>query len=210
MYPNWGDYNPAMPWQEYVGYVGSFLMFSSFWMRTMINLRLAGMTGNVAMIIYSAAAGLYPILALQIVMFPVNILRLWQMRRLVLRVAQTAAGGFRPDALIPFMKKEKHRDGDVLFKAGDASDKMYWIRSGRVKLKELGASLESGDLFGEIGIVSPHNARTATAVCEGDTLLMSISRSQVRQIYLQEPEFGFFLMQLVTERLLHNLEAARS
>ncbi len=198
---------PAMGWQEYAGYVGSFLMFSTFWMKTMIPLRVAGITANAAMIVYAAAAGLYPILAMQCLMLPVNLYRLYQMRALLLRVAEAAEGGFQPDALIPFMKKEMHADGEVLFRVGDDSHKLYLIREGAIRLQEIGHTLEAGAMFGEIGILSEHNRRTATAQCQGKTLLYSITRDQVTQLFFQNPEFGFFLMRLVTGRLLRNSAA---
>lgn len=195
-------------WQEFVGYVGSLLMFSTFWMRTMIPLRIAGLCGNLAMMLYAAMGGLWPMMILQLLMFPVNIGRLVQIRRLVRRVARAAAGEFRPDALIPFMKREVHADGDVLFKLGAASDKMYLIREGTVNLVEVGRELGPDTLFGEIGIVSSQNLRTATAVCKGPCVLLSIDQEHVLELYFQEPEFGFYLMRLVTDRLLHNLDVA--
>ncbi len=198
-----------MPWTEFVGTVGSFLMFSTFWMKTMIPLRVAGMAANCLMITYAALMGLYPILALQSLMLPVNVYRLLQMRKLILHVKETAAGEFRADALLPFMHKESHADRDVLFRAGDESDKLYLIRGGAVRLEEIGQTLTSGVMFGEIGLVAPGNRRTATAVCVGKTKLLSISRDEVLQLFFQNPEFGFFLIQLVTQRLLVNLEAAR-
>lgn len=198
----------AMGWHEYVGYVGSFLMFSTFWMKTMIPLRIAGITANLAMIVYAAMEGIYPILAVQILMLPLNLYRLMQMRALVLHVAEASAREFQPDALIPFMKKQRFADGHVLFRAGDTSDEMYMIRKGKVRLEELGATLDAGAVFGEIGLVSPTNKRTATAVCVGDTTLLRITRDDVTQLFFQNPEFGFFLIRLVTERLLGNIEDA--
>ena len=199
-----------MEWQEYVGYVGSFLMFSTFWMKTMIPLRLAGIAANCAMIVYAAAVGLYPMVAMQMLMLPVNIFRLVQMRGLLLRVSQASDGSFRPDALLPFMDKESHADGDVLFAKGDSSHKLYLIREGHVRLKELDHVLEPGEMLGEIGILSDTNRRTATAVCEGEVQLLSITREDVTQLFFQNPEFGFFLMRLVTDRLLANQSALLS
>ncbi|RMH41561.1 MAG: cyclic nucleotide-binding domain-containing protein [Deltaproteobacteria bacterium] len=196
-----------MPWHEYVGYVGSFLMLQTFWMKTMIPLRIAGITANAAMIAYAASAGLYPMLAMQVLMLPVNVWRLAQMRALVVRAAQAAGGSFQPSALLPFMRKERHADGDVLFRAGEPSDRMFLIESGGVRLDELGHRLGPGDVLGEIGVVSPDNRRTATAVCEGQTVVYSLTTDGVRQLFFQHPDFGFFLIRLVTERLLRNLDA---
>ncbi len=199
-----------MEWQEYVGYVGSFLMFSTFWMKTMIPLRLAGIAANCAMIIYAAAMHLYPMVAMQVLMLPVNIYRLVQMRALLVHVSQATGGGFRPDALLPFMDKEHAHNGEVLFRRGDDSHKLYLIREGAVRLVEIDHVLQPGDMFGEIGILSENNRRTATAICEGETRLLSITREDVTQLFFQNPAFGFFLMRLVTDRLLANQVGSES
>lgn len=199
-----------MEWQEYVGYVGSFLMFSTFWMKTMIPLRVAGIVANTAMILYAAASGLYPILAMQCLMLPLNFYRLYQMRALLLRVAEVGGGHFSPDALVPFMKKESFADGDLIFEAGEDGHKLYLIRSGQVHLKELGHTLQAGEMFGEIGVLSEQNLRTASAVAKGATHLHSISREEVTQLFFQNPEFGYFLLRLITARLLENAQPGKS
>jgi CRP/FNR family transcriptional regulator, cyclic AMP receptor protein len=199
-----------MGWQEFVGYLGSFLLFSTFWMRTMIPLRIAAISGNLAMATYAAMAGFYPMVGLQLLALPVNVARLVQMRRLTRRVALASGGEFTAGALVPFMKRETHEDGDVLFRAGDESGCMYLIREGKVRLVEVDRVLGPDELFGEIGVISAKNRRTATAVCEGRTILMKLDQDHVLQLYFQEPEFGFYLIRLVTDRLLHNLEEARS
>ena len=162
------------------------------------------MAANCAMVIYAASMELYPILAMQSLMLPVNIYRLVQMRALLVRVSEVSGGTFRPDALLPFMNKEHHSDGDVLFEKNDDSHKLYVIRKGRIRLQEIGIELGPGEMFGEIGILSDENKRTATAVCVGDSILLSITREDVTQLFFQNPEFGFFLMRLVTDRLLTN------
>ncbi len=197
-----------MGWQEYVGYVGSFLMFSTFWMKTMIPLRLVGIAANCAIGTYAATKDLYPMVAMHVLMLPVNVYRLEQMRALLLRVSNVTEGRFQPDALLPFMSRERHSDGSVLFARGDESDKLYLIREGEVRLKELGYVLSPGELLGEIGILSDSNRRTATAICDGEVVLYSITRDDVTQLFFQNPEFGYFLMRLVTDRLLQNQSAA--
>ncbi len=199
-----------MGWQEFVGYLGSFLLFSTFWMRTMIPLRIAAIGGNLAMATYAALAGFYPMVGLQMLALPVNVARLVQMRRLTRRVALASGGEFTAGALVPFMKREVHEDGDVLFRAGDESGCMYLIREGKVRLVEVDRVLGPDEIFGEIGVISARNRRTATAVCEGHTTLMKLDQDHVLQLYFQEPEFGFYLIRLVTDRLLHNLEEART
>ena len=62
-----------MGWQEFVGYLGSLLLFSTFWMRTMIPLRIAAIAGNLSMATYAAMAGFYPMVGLQLLALPVNV-----------------------------------------------------------------------------------------------------------------------------------------
>lgn len=191
---------------EFLGYLGSFLMFSTFYMKTMIPLRITAIAANVFMIVYTVLSGIYPVLVLQTCLLPLNVIRLVQMRRLVARVEAAARGDFRIDPLLPFMKHERAAAGDVLFREGDTADKMYMIQRGRVRLLGIDKIVGPGEVIGEIGVLSPARSRTATAVCEDDADLMTITRDQVAQLYYQNPEFGFFLLRLVTERLLHNLQ----
>jgi len=200
----------SLGWTEFVGYLGSFLMFSTFWMKRMIPLRVAGITANCAMITYAASVSMYPVLVVQALMLPLNLWRLVQMRALVRRVQASSVGEFGPDALIPFMRKESFDDGDVLFRKGDKSDKMYLIREGKILLKEIDIKLYPGDVLGEIGLLSPTNRRTASAICEGKTRVLSMNRKDVHQLFFQQPQFGFHLMELVTERLLRNHETTRA
>jgi CRP/FNR family cyclic AMP-dependent transcriptional regulator len=196
-------------WFEVIGFAGSALMFATFFMKTMIPLRVVAICANVVMISYTLIAGILPVCILQTALLPLNIVRLIQMRRLVARVKAAARGDFTIDPLLPFMNKESHGDGDVLFKVGDKGDRMYFLQKGAVRMQELDKRLRAGDVFGEIGLLSADKARTATAVCEGPCELYSVTQDVVFQLFYQKPEFSFFLVRLVTKRLLDNLEDAQ-
>jgi CRP/FNR family cyclic AMP-dependent transcriptional regulator len=200
-----------MAWNrvEVIGYVGSVLMFLTFFMKTMIPLRFTAICANVVMIAYTSIKGVPPILILQSCLLPLNILRFVQMKRLITRVKAAARGDFKIEPLLPFMKHETRADGDVLFKAGDKGDRMYFLQAGRVRLREIEKVLKDGDVFGEIGLLSADKERTATAVCEGECNLYSLTQDVVLQLFYQKPEFSFFLVRLVTKRLLDNLEDAQ-
>jgi CRP/FNR family transcriptional regulator, cyclic AMP receptor protein len=193
---------------EWLGYLGAVLMFSTFYMKTMIPLRVVGICANVCMIGYTAVKGVYPVLVLQALLLPLNTMRLVQMRRLIDRVKKAARGDFRVDALIPFMKPVHAKKGTVLFRVGEPADKMFLVQSGVVRLESLEKEVRAGDLLGEIGVLAPNNKRTDTAVCSEDAELYTITQSQVMQLYFQNPEFGFFLIRLVTKRLVGNLAEA--
>ncbi|HTJ42840.1 MAG TPA: cyclic nucleotide-binding domain-containing protein [Kofleriaceae bacterium] len=196
-------------WVQAIGYVGSVLMFLTFFMKTMIPLRLTAIAANCVMITYTSIAGIYPVLILQTCLLPLNVLRFIQMKRLITRVKAAARGDFKIEPLLPFMKHETRKDGDVLFKTGDRGDRMYFLQRGRVRLKEIDKVLKDGDVFGEIGLLSADKERTATAVCEGECDLYSVTQDVVLQLFYQKPEFSFFLVRLVTKRLLDNLEDAQ-
>ncbi|HEY6018199.1 MAG TPA: cyclic nucleotide-binding domain-containing protein, partial [Gaiellaceae bacterium] len=119
-----------------------------------------------------------------------------------------ARGDFKIEPLLPFMKHERRVDGDVLFKTGDRGDRMYFLQRGRVRLREIDKVLKDGDVFGEIGLLSADKERTATAVCEGECSLYGVTQDVVMQLFYQKPEFSFFLVRLVTKRLVGNLAEA--
>jgi CRP/FNR family cyclic AMP-dependent transcriptional regulator len=194
---------------EWLGVLGAVLMFSTFYMKTMIPLRVVGICANVCMIVYTAVkGGVLPVLVLQSCLLPLNTWRLVQMRRLIERVKKAARGDFRVDALIPFMRPLSVKKGTILFRAGEPADKMFLVQSGAIRLEQLEKEVGAGDLLGEIGVLAPDNQRTDTAICIEDADLYTITQSQVMQLYFQNPEFGFFLVRLVTKRLVGNLAEA--
>jgi CRP/FNR family transcriptional regulator, cyclic AMP receptor protein len=56
-------------------------------------------------------------------------------------------------------------------------------------------------VFGEIAFFAPSKRRTLTARCTEDSLVLSVNQSTVRQLYFQNPAFGFELVGLVAGRL---------
>ena len=66
-------------WVEVSGYVASMLVFWTFYMKTMIPLRIVGILGNVAFMTYGAGGHLYPVLILHAMLLPLNCVRLIQM-----------------------------------------------------------------------------------------------------------------------------------
>ena len=192
-------------WVELTGYLASLLVFSTFYMKTMIPLRTVAIVSNVVFMSYGFAAGLYPVLFLHVVLFPLNILRLYQMRRLIERVRQASKGDYSVEWMLPFMTREAHQEGHVLFRKGDESDKLYYIESGSIRLPEIDVTLGPGEILGEIGVFSPLGQRTASAVCETDTACFVLGNDKVLQLYFQNPEFGLYLVRMIIRRLLSRI-----
>ncbi|HKA35931.1 MAG TPA: cyclic nucleotide-binding domain-containing protein [Thermoanaerobaculia bacterium] len=191
-------------WVEIAGYVASFLVFSAFYMKTMIPLRSVAIASNVAFLTYGLAGRLYPIAALHAILLPLNVLRLRQMRSLIRRVKDASTGSISGEWLIPLMTHHRYPAGHVLFRRGDEASRMYMVLEGTVRLEELGVAVPRGQLLGEIGLFAPENARMATAVCETEVEVGEIPDEKVLQLYYQNPEFGFSLVRLVIGRLLEN------
>jgi CRP/FNR family transcriptional regulator, cyclic AMP receptor protein len=66
-----------------------------------------------------------------------------------------------------------------------------------VLFPELRKRASAGEIFGEVGLFAPQQARTVTAVCEEDCRLASITRDKVLELYYENPRFGFFLIRVV-------------
>jgi len=80
------------------------------------------------------------------------------------------------------------------------------VVSGRLRLVELDLEIDPGQLVGEIGLFSPARSRTFGATAVEDVELLAIGDRDLQQLYYQNPRFGFYLIQLVTRRLVVNME----
>ena len=142
-----------------------------------------------------------------LILLPINSVRLYQMLGLIKRVKQASKSDLSMEWLKPFMTRRKTKAGEILFAKGDVANCMFFTLSGRFRLKELDIELLQGQVVGEMGFLSPTNTRTQTLECLEAGEVLSISYDEVRQLYFQNPEFGFYFLRLTSERLFHNMEA---
>jgi CRP/FNR family cyclic AMP-dependent transcriptional regulator len=190
-----------MQWVEIFGYLGALLTVATFSMKTMLHLRVVGIVANLAFISYGATAGVYPVLLLHLVLLPLNLMRLRQLLVLTRQVQAAAKGDFRVEWLKPFTRRRAWRAGETLFKLGDAGDEVMFVLSGGFRAVEADAPLAVGEVIGELGLISTGNRRTQTVVCEADGEMLLITYDEVRQLYFQNPSFGFYLLQLAARHL---------
>ena len=185
------------------GWLSAVLVFSSFFMKTMVPLRTVAICSNISFITY-ALLGLkygvfgrvYPILVLHAALLPLNVVRLRQQKGLI-RAVREASEDETIRALVPYMQTEMRAAGAVLFRKGDPADRLYIVQHGRVRLSEIGRVMSGGEVFGEVGLFAPQHRRTTSATCEGDCRLHTITRDKVLELYYQNPQFGFVLIRLV-------------
>jgi len=190
---------------DVAGYVAAVLVFLTFYMKTMIPLRLVGICSNCVFIIYAYFGPLYPVLILHIFLLPLNLLRLREMLRLTKQVSAATRADLSMDWLKPFTSTRQLETGDVLFRKGDRADAMFFIVSGAYRLVEIGVQLPQGQVVGELGLLAPDQARTQTLECTASGEVLQITYEQVKQLYYQNPQFGFYFLQLTTKRLFENI-----
>jgi hypothetical protein len=190
---------------EIFGYVASGLVLATFSMRTMLPLRILGISSNVAFMAYGFLAGLLPVLILHAILLPLNIYRFVEMWRLIREIQHAAGGEHGMHALLPFMSSVTRPAGSTLFQKGDSADDMFLLTSGQIRLPEFNAEIGPGETVGEIGMFSPGGLRMTTAVCTEDCKLQRITRERLRELVYQNPRIGFSLIGVITARLLEDV-----
>jgi hypothetical protein len=190
---------------ELFALLGAAFYVASTAIQTMVPLRILGIISTVFFVLYGYWVRNYPTLFLYLLLLPLNFVRLRQMMELVKKVKQASSGDLSMAWLKPYMTKRQYFKGDILFQKGDVAEEMYYTMSGKFLLTELGIELGDGRIVGEIGLLSPENKRTATLECLDDGDVLTISYEKVRELYFQNPEFGFYFLKLTSDRLLQNI-----
>lgn len=196
---------------EILGYAAALLLVASFAMRTLTYIRYLAIAAAVVLAVYALVSAHYVVVVLAVLLGGVNAWRLFEAEKVVGAARAAAAGAGAPvtvDWLLPHMEALALPKGHVLFHKGDPADAMYFISHGRIELKEFGVDLVKDSLFGEIGVFAIDNVRTATAVCAEDCSLLKVSAERMRELFYENPDFAFFLVGVITRRLVADLERA--
>jgi CRP-like cAMP-binding protein len=103
------------------------------------------------------------------------------------------------------MTKRNCKIGEVLFYKDEKAEEMFYIVSGRFRLVESEIELPVGALVGELGMLSPTHERTQTLECIEAGAVLSVTYTQVEELFVQNPEFGFYFLKLASARLFENI-----
>lgn len=190
-----------MNWVEAIGYLGTGLTVTASAMSTMIPLRIAALLASAAMLAYGILTGSMPIVLTELIQIPFNAVRLYQMVRLVRDVKRAADGDLSLEWLKPFGRSRRFTEGQVLFEKGEAAVEMFYVESGHFRIPEHAIEVRPGDIVGELGMLSPGNLRTGSLVCVEAGAALCVPYTEVKQLYYQNPEFGFYFLKLTSERL---------
>jgi hypothetical protein len=195
---------------EVSGYVAAALVFLTFYMKTMVPLRVVGILSNCAFILYGYLGDLYPIWILHSLLLPLNGVRLVQMLQLTRRIRAAADGDLNMDWIKPFTSTRQARAGELLFCKGDTARDVFVAVSGRYRLAETGVEIAPPEVVGELALLAPERTRTHTLECVEAGTLLQIGYSQLEQLFYQNPEFGYYLLRLISRRLFQNMEHIQS
>jgi len=184
---------------------GAMFYVATLMMRTIVPLRVIGIISIAFFMAYGLVAGAVGTFLLYLLSLPVNVIRLRQMLTLVKKARMSAQGDLSMDWLRPYMTPRKYRKGEVLFRKGDVANEMFLTVTGKFLVTEIGVELPPGRIMGELGFVAPKNRRTQTIQCLENGDVLTITYETLLELYFQNPEFGYYLLSLTSERLLQNI-----
>jgi len=185
--------------------VGAIFYVATLMVRTIVPLRVVGIISIVFFIAYGAMAGAVATFFLYLLSLPINVVRLRQMLNLVKKARISSQGDLSMDWLRPYMTPRRYRKGEVLFRKGDVANEMFLTVTGKFLVTEIGVELPPGRIMGELGFASPKNRRTQTIECIENGDVLTITYETLLELYFQNPELGYYLLCLTSERLLQNI-----
>lgn len=190
--------------------VGGVLVLWSGFVKTIVPLRWLAVGSNVGFVVYGAIHPAPLVFLLHLALLPINLWRVLEMQRLTRTVQRARSGEGLPQVwLQPFMKRKRLAQGRVLFKRGDRADRLYVVADGEVEVVETGARIGPGELIGEISFFSPEGKRTATLRCATVCTMLSMDETTFRQLFHQNPAFGYEVVRLITARLGGDVQRLR-
>jgi CRP/FNR family transcriptional regulator, cyclic AMP receptor protein len=186
---------------ELVGVAAAVASLYAAYAKTIIPLRVAAIVANVLAMAYSSMHGTYPTFVLHAVLLPLNTWRLHAMLKLIRDIDAATKGDMNTDWLLPYMRPKQFKAGDIMMRRGEYAAEAFYIVSGEVEVVEIGKIHGKGALLGEIGLFTPDGKRMMTVRCKTDVQAATIAYDQFKELYFQNPQFGFHLLHLIVARL---------
>jgi Cyclic nucleotide-binding domain len=188
-----------------MGLLGALFHVASLSMKTVIPLRIAAIASSCFFLVYGILAYSITTIFLYTILVPLNSVRLYQLIELIKKVRVAAGQDLSMDWLEPFMTKRKCREGDVLFRKNDEANEMFLAGKGAYVIPELDKKIQPGEIFGELGLMTSERRRTASVRCTESGHVLTITYDKMRELYFENPEFGFYLLRLISDRLLQEI-----
>lgn len=195
---------------EFVGVAAAAASLYAAHAKTIIPLRIAAVIANILAMGYSYLHGTYPTFALNALLLPLNAWRLHQMISLIRGIDAAIASDMNVDWLLKYMRPKHYRAGDIMMTCGEYATEAFYVVAGEVELVEIDQVRGPGSFLGEIGLFTPNGRRTMTVRCKTDVEAATMGYDQVKELYFQNPQFGFRLLHLIVARLQNNVELAQA
>jgi len=186
---------------ELIGVASAVASLYAAQSKTIIPLRAAAIAANLFAMMYSLMHGTYPTFVLNAVLLPLNAWRLHAMVKLIRDIDAAAKSDMNAEWLLPYTRPKNFKAGHILMKRDDYATAAFYIVSGEVEVVDIGQSFGHGTLLGEIGLFRPDGRRTMTVRCKTDVQTAVIDYDRFKELYFQNPQFGFRLLHLVVARL---------
>jgi sigma-B regulation protein RsbU (phosphoserine phosphatase) len=101
------------------------------------------------------------------------------------------------------------KSGEILFREGDVGEHLYIVVSGELEIlmgpdtdDELVLNvLHEGEYIGEMSLIQPDGQRTASSRARGDVVLLSLSRTQFKELLQRHPELAKSMVSVLSQRL---------
>jgi CRP/FNR family cyclic AMP-dependent transcriptional regulator len=194
---------------ELVGIAAAAASLYAAQARTIIPLRIAAIVANALAMAYSSMHGTYPTLALNAILLPLNVWRLRAMLHLVRDIDLATKSDMNVDWLLPYTRPALFKAGDVIMARGDYATAAFYIVSGEVEMVEIHATFGKGTLVGEIGLFAPDGRRNMTVRCKTAVHAAQIDYDRFKELYFQNPQFGFLLLHLIVARMQGSRELSQ-
>jgi hypothetical protein len=194
---------------ELIGVSAAAASLYSAHAKTMVPLRVAAIVGNILAMTYSFMLGTYPTFMLNEALFALHGWRLRAMLNLIRDIDIAARSNMNVDWLLPYTRPKHFKADDIMMERGEYATAAFYIVSGEVEIVEIKETFGKGTLLGEIGLFTPDGRRIMTVRCKTDVQTAIIDYDQFKELYFQNPQFGFRLLHLVVERLQRSGELLR-
>ena len=189
---------------ELVGYAAAAASLYAANSKTIIPLRFAAIAANILAMAYSYNHGTIPSVLLNAVLLPINALRLYAMWKLIHDVEVAGKSDMNVNWLLNYMRPKEFKAGDILMERGAIANEAFYVMSGEVEIVEIQKPVGAGALVGEMGLFTDDGRRTMTVRCVTDVQAATITYDRFKELYFQNPQFGFFLLRLVVARMHSN------
>lgn len=110
--------------------------------------------------------------------------------------------------IVNTINHKEYTKGDVIFTEGNIANTLYFVNEGKIKLykytkdgkEQILHVLSEGDFFGELDLIKPSKyGFNAKAIM--DSKICTLTKEEMKDIMMRNPEIGIKLLETVGERL---------